>query len=312
MANTLSTSLVTDVATKTAITVLQSRLAPIKNFSTDFSSEVVNPLRRLQVGVATAAGSVVSNPTSFESQGTTLTNAAVTMTHYSAQFGLSSVELNKGFTLERIMQVNLRALANQIIDAALSPISVSNFTSNSVSPVVYTSSITTATGGVLGNDLITKALPTLWGSLANGTTKNLVLDGSYYQYLLPQSGFSLKPGEGAYGFDTVNYNNRWNGTTGLTGATVASGGTKSSTTDYQIKGFVADYGAIAIASALPYIDPSVASLLQLSEVIEIPDLGISVQFNVHGSLASRSLQASFDVVVGAAVADSSALKMIVI
>ena len=313
MANTLSTSLVTDVATKTAITVLQSRLAAIKNFSTDFSSEVVNPLRKLQVGVATTAGSVVSNPSSFESQGTTLNAAAVTMTHYSAQFGLSSAELNKGFTLERIMQVNLRALANQIIDAALSPISVANFTSNSVSPVVYTTAISTATGGVRGNDLITKALPTLWGSLGNGTTRNLVLDGSYYQYLLPQSGFSLNPNTAAYGFDTVNYNNRWNGTTGLSGATgLASGGTKTSTTDYQIKGFVASNEAIAVASALPYIDPAVASLLQLSEVIEIPDLGISVQFNVHGSLASRSLQASFDVVIGAAVADASALKMIVI
>lgn len=297
MANTFSSSLVTDVATKAAITALQSRLAPIKNFTTDFSSDVVNPLRTLQVGVATAAGSVVSSPTSFESQGSTLDKASVSMTHYSAQFGISSADLNKGFTLERIMQINLRALANAIIDAALAPVSTANF-----GDAVYSTAITTATGGVLGNDLITKALPTLWGSLKDGTSRNLVLDGSYYQYLLPQSGFSLKPGEGAYGFDSVTFNNRWNGA-----GTVSVTGTSKT-----IKGFVASPEAIAVATALPYVDSAVASLLQMSEVIEVPDLGISVQFNVWGSLASRSLQASFDIVAGAAKADGNALKLIAV
>lgn len=298
MANTFSSSLVVDVATKNAITVLQSRLAPIKNFSTDFSSDVVNPLQKLQVGVATTAAAAVTSPSSFESQGTTLTNAAVTMTHYSAQFGLSSQQLNQGFRLEKIMQVNLRALANALIDAALTPINTTTYGAS-----VYSTAISTATGGVLGNDLITKALPTLWGALKDGSSRHLVLDGSYYQYLLPQSGFSLKPGDGAYGFDSVNFNNRWNGVTG--GSDTALNGSVKT-----IKGFAASPEAIAVASALPYIDPAVANLLMMSETIEIPDLGLNVQFNVHGSLASRSLQASFDVVFGAVAADGSALKLI--
>jgi hypothetical protein len=300
MANTFSSSLVVDTATKAAITVLQSKLAPVKAFSTDFSSDVVNPLRKLQVGVATTAAAAVSSPTSFESQGTTLTNTAVTMTHYSAQFGLSSAQLNQGFTLERIMAINLRSLANALVDAALTPLNTTTFGSS-----VYSTAISTATGGVLGNDLITKALPALWSGLKDGTSRNLVLDGSYYSYLLPQSGFSLKPGDGAYGFDTVNFNNRWTGVTGGSDANL-NGTTKT------IKGFAASPEALAIASALPYIDPAVASLLQMSETIEIPDLGLAVQFNVHGSLASRSLQASFDVVFGSAAADGSALKFITV
>jgi hypothetical protein len=295
MANTFSSSLVTDVATKAAITTLQSRLAPIKNFSTDFSSDVVNPLRKLQVGVATSAAAVVTSPTSFEAQGTTLTNTPVVMTHYSAQFGLSSAQLNQGFSLERLMTINLRSLANGLIDAALTPVSTANF-----GDAVYSTAIATATGGVLGNDLITKGLPALWSALKDGTSRNLVLDGSYYSYLLPQSGFTLTPGAGAYGFDTVNFNNRWNGVGTVSVSSVAK----------TIKGFVASNEAIAVASALPYIDPAVAELLQMSETIEIPDLGLNVQFNVHGSTSSRSLQASFDVVFGAAVADTSALKII--
>ena len=42
-------------------------------------------------------------------------------------------------------------------------------------------------------------------------------------------------------------------------------------------------------------------------VIELPELGLSVQFNMWGSLASRTTWASFDVCFGAAKADTSAL-----
>jgi len=301
MSNTFSSSLVVDTATKQTITVLQAKLAALKNFATDFSSDVVDPLRKLQVGVATSANAVVSSPTSFESSGTTLTNSPVTMTHYSSQFQLSSQQINQGFRLEQIMKVQLRALANAIMDAALAPINTTTF-----GAPTYSSAITVASGGVLGNSLITTALPALWAALENGTEKHLILDGSYYSYLLPQSGFSIdQDAKGAYGFDSVSYNNRWNGITGGSDSNLNG-------TTHTIKGFVASPEALAMAAAIPYVDPSVQNLLEVSEVIEVPDLGININFNVWGSLASRSLSASFDVAFGSAAADGSALKTIVL
>jgi hypothetical protein len=301
MANTYSSSLVVDTATTAAITVLQSRLAAIKNFNSDFSSDVVSGagLRKLQVGVVSNAATAVTNPTSFESQGDTVNNTAVTMNHLSAQFGLSSQQLNQGFRLEKVMAANLRSLANAIIDIALTPLTTANYGS-----AAYSTAITTASGGNLGNTFITAGLPTLWSALKDGTSRNLVLDGSYYAYLLPQSGFSLdQNSKGAYGFDSIAYNNRWNAVTG--GSDSALNGTTKT-----IKGFAASPEALAMASAIPYVDPAVAGLLQQSEIIDIPDLGLSVQMNIWGSLSSRSLQASFDVLFGASKADGSALKFV--
>lgn len=307
MSNTFSSSLVVDTATSSAITVLQNRLAPLKAFNTDFSSDVVSGagLRKLQVGVVATAPAATVSPTSFAAQADTMTNAAVTMVHISSQFGLSSQQLNQGFRLEKLMKAHLRSLANAVIDQAFGQLSTTAYTVNSVSPIAYSSSINTATGGILGNDLITKGLPALWSALKDGTERAVVLDGSYYSYLLPQSGFSLQEDEkGAYGFDGVYYNNRWN-------AVLGGSDSNLNGTTHTIKGFAASPEAMACAGAIPYVDPAVASLLQLSEVVQIPDLGLNVQFNVWGDLASRSIQASFDVLFGAAVADSSALKFIV-
>lgn len=301
MANSYSSALVVDTATQAAVTVLQSRLASLKAFNSDFSSDVVAGAgrRKLQVGVVGNAAAANKNPSSFEAQGDTVTAAAVTMDHYSATFGLSSDQLNQGFKLEKVMTANLRALANAIIDAALTPLSTANYGS-----AVYSTAISTATGGQIGNTLISTGIPALLAAIKDGSQKNLILDGSYTAYLSQTTAYSVKwNDEGAFGFDGVYVNNRWNGVTSGSDANL-NGTTKT------IKGFAASPEALAMASAIPYIDPAVAGLLQQSEVIEIADLGLAVQMNIWGSLSSRSLYGSFDVIFGAAKADGSALKFI--
>jgi hypothetical protein len=301
MPNSYSSALVTDVATQASITVLQSKLASLKAFNSDFSNDVVSGagLRRLQVSVVGNAAAAVTNPSSFEKQDDTVTAAAVTMNHISAQFGLTSAQLNQGLRLEKVLTANLRALANAVIDVALTPLTTANY-----GAAAYSTAITTATGGNIGNSLITAGLPALFAALGNGTERNLVLDPTYYSYLLPQTGMSLDAAKtGAYGFDRILMNNRWTAVTG--GSDAALNGTTKT-----IRGFVASPEALAMASAIPYVDPAVAGLLQQSEIIDIPDLGISIQMNIWGSLASRGLNGSFDVLFGAARADGSALKFI--
>jgi hypothetical protein len=281
MANALASALVVDTAAEMAITVLQSSLAPLRAFTTDFSTDVYDPLKAIQVAVAYSTGSVTTNPTSFETADTTVNAAKVTMVHFSKSFGISSTELNQGHRLQRLMQVNLRALANALIDAALTPVTTVNF---GVAVVTTSASFITAGGGS----------QTLWAALKNGTTRSLVVDGALYATMLPTATTSLLPGQaGAYGFDGGVYmNNRWNGAV------------------TNCKGFAASPEAIAIAAALPAIDPSVQQLLNASETITIPDLGLSVQFNMWGSTSSRASWGSFDLVFGAKEADTSALKII--
>jgi hypothetical protein len=303
MANTFSSSLVVDTGTRAAVTVLQNRLAPLNALSTDFSSDVVDPLRKLQVGVATASAAAVSNPTSFAVAGSTLSNAAITMTHISAGFGLTSQQLNQGFRLEKLMKIALRKLADAVMDNVLTPIGAGTVGSPTFG-TAYTSAITTS-NALPGNTFISAALGTIWASISNSSSKALILDGSYYQYLLPQTGFNLDVAQkGAYGFENGIYlNNRWTGVTGGTDNGL-NGTTRT------IKGLVASEEAMAVATAIPYIDPAVASLLQLSEVIEIPDLGVAVNLNIWADQSTRSLYGSYDLAVGSAVADTSAMKTI--
>jgi hypothetical protein len=305
MANTYSSSLVVDVATQAAITTLQPRLAALKSFASDFSDEVISGagLRKLQVGVVQNAAAAVTNPTSFESTGDTVNAAPVQLQHISAQFGLTSADLNKGFRLERILKANLRALANAVMDVALAPIGSGTAASPKFASA-YSTAVTTS-NALPGNTFISGALGSIWSSISNSSSKALILDGSYYQYLLPQTGFNLDVAmKGAYGFENgIFLNNRWSGVTAGTDNNLNG-------TSRTIKGFVASQESLAMAAALPYVDPAVAGLLQQQEVIEIPDLGLSVQFNVHGSLASRSLFGTFDVLFGSAAADTSALKTI--
>jgi LysM repeat protein len=302
MANSYSSALVVDTAAAASITVLQPKLSSLKAFNTDFSSDVVSGagLRKLQVAVVGNAATAQTNPTSFISTGDTVTAAGVTMNHISAQFGLTSAQLNQGFKLEKVLKANLAALGNAIMDVALTPLTTSNY-----GTAVYNTAITTATGGVLGNDLITKGLPALFAAIANGTERNLILDGSYFSYLQPQSGFSIPvTGGPAYGFDNVYLNTRFNGVTGGSDA-LLNGTTKT------IHGFAASPEALAMASALPYVDGAVANLMLQQEIVEIPGLdGLQIQLSIYGDLSTRGLYGSFDVLFGATKADGSALKFI--
>lgn len=279
MANTFDSALVVDTAAEQAITVLQNRLAPLSAFTTDFSSDVVDPLQKVQVAVASSATGITTNPVSFDTGDVVLAKATVAMVHYSAGFGLTSTEINQGHRLERLMRIKLGELANAVLDAAMVPVTTTNFGA----AVVSTSASFADTG-----------LKAIFSALKNGTSRALVLDGALYSLLLPTALTSFNPASrGAFGFDGgIFLNNRFS----------AAGA--------NIKGFGVSPEAIAVAAAMPRMEDPVKQLLYSSTEIEVPDLGISVQFNLWGSTTSRSIRASFDLVFGAALADTSALKLV--
>jgi hypothetical protein len=278
MANSLSSSLVLDTLAEATLTTLGNRLAPLRAFSTDFTTDMMNQNAMVQVRKANAAGSVQTNPTNFETGDTNVTNVAVQVKHYSKSYNLSSQELNQGFRLEQLAAINAQVLANKIIDIALAPITATNFPSN---VTVAQASFSAANA------------KTLWGAVAKSSMRHLILDGTAFAQLLPTDtlGFGIQNSSyrpGSYGFDAVILNTRWDGA-----------GT-------NIYGFAVGPEAVAAAAGLPMVDPGVASLLAGSRTITLPDLGLSVQLNTWGSLSSRSAWASLDVMFGAALGDNTA------
>ncbi len=285
MANTFDSALVTDVLRDTAITVLQSRLAPLSAFSQDFSADAIAPRRTVQVPIATAGSTTQTNATNFESGDSTLDNVAVTVDQYSNSFALTNAEINQGFRIKNIAKINLHQLANKIIDVAFTPITTTNFGSAVVD-------VNTAA------DFTVAELKTLWGALKDGDVRNVILDGSIYAQFLPSNleAFQVASGGknvGMYGFDLFTYNNRWTG----------AGST--------IRGFACSPQAVAVASGLPQNSPASSDMISQENIV-IPDLGLTVQMNMWVSRSSRALWASYDVMFGAAKGDGSALKIAVL
>ena len=91
-----------------------------------------------------------------------------------------------------------------------------------------------------------------------------------------------------YGFDGFFHNNRW-----------GSAGT-------NIAGIACDPQAAAVVAGIPDISDEVSAELLASENIELPDLGLTVQYNRWANSASRGDWFSFDVVFGASPLDTSA------
>lgn len=273
MANTLSSSVILDQMSEQVITTLGNRMAPLRAFSRDFSTDVLVQNANVQVKKVTAGASVQTNPTNFETGDATVSNVNVLVKHYNIGQTFTSMEMNQKFRLDNLVDIASQNLANKILDIALAPVTATNFASN-VTIAQTSFSVTN--------------VKTLWAYVAKSSTRNLVLDSVAYSQLLPSDKNSFIPGTGAYGYDGIYLNTRWTGA-----------GT-------NIYGFALGPEAIAAASGIPYIDPSVAGLLAGSRTVTIPDLGISVQLNTWGSLSSRSAWFSLDVMFGAALGDNTA------
>lgn len=274
MSNSLSSNVVLDTLSDRVITTLGNRLAPLRSFSKDFSAEIMNQSKSVQVKKYTAASAVQTNPTNFETGDTTQDNVAVTLSHYSKSFYLTSSDINQQQRLMDAADINLQIVANKIIDVAFTPVTATNFPTN-VTIAQASFSVTN--------------VKTLWASVAKSPMRHLILDSVAYSQLLPSDRNSFVPsGTGAYGFDGIFLNTRWTGA-----------GT-------NIYGFACGAEAVAVASRIPDVEASVAQLLAGQRIVEIPDLGLSVQINTWGSLQTRQAWASFDVMFGAALADNTA------
>lgn len=269
MANVFDSGLVVATISNKVQTVLANRLAPLRVFTSDFSSEVKKPKDTVQVPIVSATAATSVNPTNFEpGSSVTVGKTTVTLDHVYQPFGISSDDLAYGHRLERLVQINIDALADKIWALAITPITTVNFGA----AVVTTTTITPGSGH----------LATLWKNVSKATSKALVVSPDIYANLIPTSTLNLNLGAGAYGFEQgVFY------ASSFTGA--VSG----------LDGFACSPEAIAVASAVPAIDPAVSSQFQISDTVTLEQLGMTVSYNVWGSTGNRQVNASLEVMFGA-------------
>jgi hypothetical protein len=269
MANTIAAQLIVDTLAAQSQTILANRLAALANFSTDFSSDVKRPKDVIQVSVATAGSTTLTNPSTFNVIGdTTLAATAVTLNHLYQPFGLAYSDIQNAVRLERLVKINLDALADKIWSVATAPITVANFGAATV-----TGADTVVTPG-------SAQLRALWAGVNKSGRKALIVNPGIYSQLIPTSTTSLPLADGAYGFDGgVYYANLF-------------------PSEAKLAGFACSPDAIAMASAAPALEEIRDGLL-VSEVVQLEGLGMSIYYNVWADKSTRSLVASAELMFGA-------------
>jgi len=275
MPNTIDAALIGSTISEQAQTVLGNRLAALSLFSTDFSQDVKKAKETIQVSIATATASTQTNPTTFNDiAGTTLDKATVTLDHIYQPFGLAYSDIQNGIKLEKLVRINLNALADKIWSLVTTPITVANYQAATVTPA-------NAAAHFAAGDLAK-----LWASISKSTSKGLVLSPTLYSGIIPTATTGLTLDRGAYGFDNgIYYANQFSGQT-------------------RLAGFACSPEALAIGSAAPELDHMRREYL-ISDVVVLEQLGMSIYYNVYPDTASRALVASCEVMFGAAKAVTS-------
>jgi hypothetical protein len=278
-ANTIDTALIPDYMSDAAITVLNNKLAMVSSFALGVGLNPMAPRQTVQVSLASAGATTLTNATNFEQGNSTLDGQPITVDQYTQPFTLTNAEVNQGIRLSNLAGVNANALANKISDVITALFIAGNY---STSVTVGADTAFTPTGGKLS--LIYKAAK-------NFRLKNLLMDGGHLAYLIPTDKFAWGFGEnGAFGFDKIAEHNRY------TGATTNS------------VGFVCAPEAVLVATGTPLNLPSAEFLSQ--STIQLAN-GLSVVASSWYSRAGRNVWMSYDLMFGAGVGDATAAARIV-
>lgn len=282
MPNTTDSALTTDHRIREmATTILQNRLAPLGAFSRQFTLDELKPKATVQVEVVTAGGTPQTNATNFEdSDNFVATSAAVPVTVNQITHGghLTNSERQGGFALENWVDITVGAFADKIIDTVFTLITEVNFTG---APIV-------SAAASFGRNEIKQ----LWAAVVKGSQKSLILDGDHFAQLLPAD---------LQDFDVLNV--------GLPGWNRVALNTRWTAAGTNIAGFACDPSAIALAAGLPAVDSNSVTVASIGEII-IPGPNLVVRTFRWYSNSSRTSWFTFDVMLGAAVVNANALRLL--
>jgi hypothetical protein len=279
MANTFSASLVQDTVSTAGMTSLGPVLDATGKFSFNVGVDPINKTGSVHVPITVSTSAALTNPTNYAAGDTTVESREVTVNEYAKSFHITQAQANEGKGLAQLIGKNMQTIANQAQDIIYAPLTVSNFGAASLD--VTAAAFDPATD-----------LKTVWKAGKDFPTKNLVLEGDWYGELVPTSNDNFRLGsQGAYGFDSIALNNRWDGA----GANVI--------------GFLGAADSLAIASGEPAIDSTVQDGME--QYFEVPLAnGISVYFAMWVDINSRTRWASLGLMLGSGPGDTTAGTLI--
>ena len=283
-ANTFASGLVVDYLADAVITVAATRLALVSAFSRNVGLDNLRPRASVQVKKYTTGTAAQTNPTSWETNNdSTLAATSVTVAQISKNFTVSQQELNQGFMLSDLAAGSADLFAYGISDVLTALMVSGNY------------GAATVIGTAANFD--TSDLPAILALAKNYRSKNLILDGGHIARLQFSSASNTFPdgrleslANGRFGFDVVAENNRW------------------TSAEANTVGFVCGPDAIAIASGLP-VGMIAGEFLEQRAVTTAN--GLSCLLSVWYSRASRAHMASYDIMFGAAAADTTQAEVLV-
>ena len=289
-ANTFTSTLVVDYLADAVITVAATKLALVSAFSRNVGLDNLRPKATVRVKKFTTGTAAQVNPTNWETNNdSTLAATSVTVDQISKNFTVTQEELNQGFALADLAQGSADLFAYGISDKLTAVMTAAN----------YGTALTIGTAA----NFDTSDLPAILAAAKNYRSKNLILDGGHMARLLFSGTLTAAAGtvpipdarygplnNGRFGFDIIAENNRWTGA------------------ETNAAGFVCGPDAIAIASGLP-VGMVAGEFIEQRTVTT--NNGLSCLLSVWYSRATRSHMASYDIMFGAAAADTTQAEVLI-
>jgi ATP-dependent Clp endopeptidase proteolytic subunit ClpP len=291
-ANTFAAGLVVDYLADSVITVATAKLAMVANFTRNVGLDNLRPRATVQVKKFTTGDDAVDNASNFEdgaNNESTLAATSVTVNQITKTFTVTQQELNQGFSLADLAQGSAEIFALAISKKITAQMTAALFGAGTV------------IGAAANFD--TSDLPAILALAKNYRNKLLLLDGSHMARLQFSGQLTAAAGtnpfpdsrygplnNGYFGFANILEQNDWTGAIANTA------------------GFVCGQDAIAVASGLPV--GMIAGEFVEQRTVELSN-GLSVLLSVWYSRASRAHMASYDIMFGAAAADTTQAEVLI-
>lgn len=284
--NTFSATITTNFLILGCTTKLGPKIASLKAFSKDNSTD---PFKPLAVGVqkfnstAQDGSTTIKNATTFGVLGdSTVAPVSITVDQYTEPLHLTNAQLNNGFRMDDLISAKMGSFGSKIMQVATTPITLANFN--------VLAALTRAPGAFGFSDLAT-----LWGQLKKANTRNIVLDGEYLARLLNNPAFLSGAGGGdgtnlkGFGWDYCGLNTEWQGA------------------DAHVRGIACDPQAIGTISGLPLNPPGgIPGNMVQTGVARIAGADIGIAIYLWFDANTRSLCGTYDIMLGSALVDASA------
>jgi ATP-dependent Clp protease protease subunit len=291
-ANTFAAGLVVDYLADAVITVATTKLAMIAGFTRNVGLDNLRPRATVQVKKFTTGDATVDNASNFEdgaANQSTLAATSVTVNQITKTFTVTQQELNQGFAISDLAMGSAEIFALGISKKVTAQMTAALF----------------GAGTVIGTaaNFDSSDLPAILALAKNYRQKLLLLDGGHMARLMFSG--QLTAAAGTNPFPDSRYGPLNNGYFGFANILEQNDYTGAIA---NTAGFVCGQDAIAVASGLPV--GMIAGEFVEQRTVELSN-GLSVLLTVWYSRSTRAHMASYDIMFGAAAADTTQAEVLI-